>query len=225
MDDPENEVRPYPNPQIETTFVEGFPVIIAEVSNPSAGRYRRTHRRIIGAEDTEVVGRPIIYSDTYADAPGTPIYAYARHDVDRTEFFRLLEEFLTTAILLDFPELQDRPAQSVLQTRDEINEVEFASYLVAVRSLRSRPLEFARIYFPFGDMTVNFGPQASVVKNELDCISHEMLSPALEAPLFALDASKSDVWLNFLMTIHWARNLVEPAILRSVLGMAAGAYV
>lgn len=224
MDDPESEVRAYPNPQIETTLVKGFPVIIAEVSNPSAGRYRRTHRRIIGAGDTEVAGRPIMYSDTYADAPGTPIYAYARYDVDQAEFSRLLEEFLTTAILLDFPELQDRPAQSVLQTRDEINEVEFASYLAAVRSLGSQPLEFARLYFPFGDMTVNFGPQTSVVKNELACISREMLSPALEAPLFAFDASKSDVWLNFLMTIHWARNLVAPVVLRSILGMAAGAF-
>jgi hypothetical protein len=248
MGDPENEVRTYPNPQIETTLVEGFPVIIAEVSNPSAGRYRRTHRRIIGAEDTEITGRPIIYSDTYADAPGSPVYAYARYDVDQVEFSGRLEDFLTMAILVDFPELQnrkaqavlqtrdeinevefpefqDQPAQAVLQTRGEINEVEFASYLVAVRSLRSRPLEFARLYFPFGDMTVDFGPQAFVVKNELDCISREMLSPTLEAPLFALDASRSEVWLNFLMTIHWARNLVEPAILRSVLGMAAGAYV
>jgi hypothetical protein len=211
MDDPENEVRTYPNPQIETTLVESFPVVVAEVSNPSAGRYRRIHRRIIGAEDAEVAGHPIVYSDTYADAPGSPIYAYARHDVNQAEFSRLLEEFLTGAILLDFPELQDRPAQSVLQTRNEINEVEFASYLAAIRS-------------PFGDMTVNFGPQASVVENELDYISREMLSPALEAPLFALDASKSEVWLNFLMTIHWARNLIAPAVLRSILGMAAGAY-
>jgi hypothetical protein len=225
MGDSENEVRTYPNPQIETTLVEGFPVIVAEVSNPSSSRYRRTHRRIIGAEDTDVAGRPIIYSDTYADAPGAPTFAYARYDVDPKKFSRLLEEFLTTAILLDFPELQNRKAQSVLQTGNEINEVEFASYREAIRSLASPSLEFARLYFPFGDMTVNFGPQASIVENELECISREMLSPALEAPLFALDASRSeDVWLNFLMTIHWARNLVEPAVLRSVLRMAAGAF-
>jgi hypothetical protein len=72
-------------------------------------------------------------------------------------------------------------------------------------------------------MTVNFGPQASV-KNELDCISREMLSPTLEAPLFAFDASRSDVWLNFLTTIHWARNLIAPAVLRSILRIAASAF-
>lgn len=225
MDDPANEVRTYPDPQIETTLVEGYPVVIAEVSNPSAGRYPRTHRRIIGAEGTEVASRTIIYSDTYADAPAAPTYAYARHDVNRAEFFQLLEEFLTTAILLDFPELRNRKAQSVLQTRDAINEVEYESYLVAVRSLRSEPVEFARLYFPFGDMTVNFAPQPSVVDNELDCISRGMLSTVLEAPLFALDASKSDVWLTFLTAIHWARSLIAPVVLRSILGMAAGAYV
>jgi hypothetical protein len=223
MANPMDEGRRYPNPNIETAIVEGYPVVSAQVSDLPGGRYPREHRRILGGEGTDVAGRALIYSDTYVGAPGDPTYAYARHEVDRTEFFARLEEFLTVAILVDFPELRDRKARCVFQTHDELQDVDFDSYLVAAGVLGSQPVEFARLYFPFGDMTVNFGA-TSIVNDELETIANGALTVALEAPLFAFDASQSEVWIAFLAIIHWARNLIAPEVLRAIVGMATRAY-
>jgi hypothetical protein len=223
MAEPTDEGRRYPNPHVETAIVEGYPLVFAQVSDLPGGRYPREHRRILGGEGTDFAGRALIYSDTYVSAPGDPIFAYARHDADRAEFFERLDEFLTGVILIDSPELRDHKAQCVFQTRDELQEVNFDSYLHAAGALVSRPVVFARLYFPFGDMTVNFGP-ASTVSDELETISNGALTAQLEAPLFAFDASQSDVWITFLTAIHWARNQIAPEVLRTIITMGARAY-
>ena len=142
---------------------------------------------------------------------------------NREAFFTLLEEFIGAAILVNFPELRNSPARCVVQASDDLRQEEFESYVAAVSSLKSTPLQFARLYFKFGDITVEFKRRPSLVNGELDCVSRGVLPRAVESPLFAFDISTSEVWLTFLMSVHWARNLIPIAVLRSIVGMAARA--
>jgi hypothetical protein len=225
MDDLQPELRTYHNLKVEDGRVDGYSIVTVEVPDLREGRYARHHQRIIGGPKTPADGRTIIYADTYAEAPRAPTYAYARHDVDQEAFFTLLEGFIGAAILVDFPELRNKTARCVIQTRENLRQVDFESYLTAVTSLKSTPLQFARLYFVFGDMTVEFKPKPSLIKGELDFVSRGVLPRAVESPLFAFDVSRSDIWLSFLMSVHWARNLFPVSVLRSIVGMAAPAVV
>ncbi len=223
MDDSKPRLQTYDKLKVEDRDVDGFSVVAVEVPNLTEGRYPRQHQRIIGGAGTPAQGRTIIYADTYMGAPNEPTYAYARHDVDQEAFFTLLEEFIGAAILVDFPELRNSPARCVVQASDDLRQEEFESYVAAVSSLKSTPLQFARLYFKFGDITVEFKRRPSLVNGELDCVSRGVLPRAVESPLFAFDISTSEVWLTFLMSVHWARNLIPIAVLRSIVGMAARA--
>jgi hypothetical protein len=223
MDGASIESRTYQNLRVEETQIADYPLVVVEVANLPEGRYVRSHQRVIGGGETPISGHAMIYSDTYSGAPQEPTYSYARHDVDQQRFFSLLDEFVSTAMLIDYPELRSGSAKCVVQTLDELKEVEYESYPTAARSLQSIPLIFARINFPFGDMTVEFKPETSIPGGELDLVSRGMLTKQIESPLFAFDASKSDLWPSFLTSIHWARHLVEPEVLRAILRLAARA--
>jgi hypothetical protein len=219
------ESRTYRNLRIEDTQMGDYPLIVVEAANLREGKYVRSHQRVIGGGTTRIAGHTMIYSDTYAGAPREPTYAYARHDVDQQKFFALLEEFVSTAILLEYPELRGKEAKCVVQTADELREVEYESYFTAIHTLQSISIKFARISFPFGDMTVEFKPETLIPGGELNLVARGMLTKQVESPLFAFDVSDSDLWVSLLTSIHWARHLVEADVLRSILRLAARAPV
>jgi hypothetical protein len=210
----------YENVKIEELSVDSNSIVRVEVPAVSEGKYPRQHTRVIGGDKTPAVGRALIYSDTYSTAPQSPTFAYARHDVNQAEFLSLLETFITTAILMDFSELRGSTVRCVIQTATDLQDTEFPSYDAAVAALRAVPLMFSRIYFPFGDMTVEFVDKPSLVINELNLIHQGQLARAVDAPLFSFDASTSDTWQHFLLDIHWARRLFHPDVLRQVTAMA-----
>lgn len=212
---------PYENPKIDEIQIDGLTVVTAEVANIHEGRSPRSHFRIIGGPKTSVAGHTLVYSDTYTRTPEDEVYSYARHNVDQRVLLERLEGFLTSALVTDFAELVHRPATGVMQTADEMTEFEYSGYLEAVDAMKSAPLIFARMNFPFGDMTVEFQHPADIAENEFRCISEGTLQRDLERPLFAFEATKSDVWTTFLASIHWARGRVQPEVLRQVLKMAA----
>lgn len=219
------EARNYQHVKGEERRVDEYSVVTAEVPPLKEGRYTRQHQRVIGGLSSPVRGRTLIYSDTYTDAPDTPTFAYARHDLDQQTFLARLEEFVNSAILLDFPELRNAAARCVIQTDEELREAEFESYAAAVTAMKSIPLLFARLFFVFGDMTVEFKPNPSFVEGELDSLSLGVLTRAVESPLFCFDVSKSDIWFPFLVSIHWARELFPVPTLRSIVAMATPAQV
>ena len=225
MNESSSEFSAYQHIKVEPRRVEDYAVVTVEVPDLKEGRYKRDHRRIIGGLETPAKGRTIIYSDTYTDAPRPTTYAYARHDVNQDKFFSLLQEFISGAILVDFPELRNSRARCVIQSSEGLRHAEFESYFSAVSSLKETPLTFARLYFVFGDITVEFRPTPSLVGGELSSVSRGILPRAVESPLIAFDVSNSDIWLSFLMSVHWARDLFPSDVLRSIVGMAAPATV
>lgn len=220
MEESVSDLPPYQNPRIEETQVDSFPVVVAEISNIREGRTPRSHLRVLGGSGTGVAGHPLVYADRYTRDGGDETYSYARHNVDQMALLEGLEEFLARAIHVDFTELRKRPAFGAVQTDDGMEEFEYPSYLAAVDAMKSRPMLFARLNFPFGDITVEFQEQADVTGDEFRFLSEGVLSRSLERPLFAFDATKSDIWTRFLASIHWARDRVDPEVLRQVLRMA-----
>jgi hypothetical protein len=210
----------YENVKVEEVSVDGYSTIRVEVPAVSEGKYPREHTRIIGGDGTPALGRPLIYSDTYPAAPDSPTFAYARHDSKQSEFLSHLEIFITTVILIDVSELRASQVRCVIQTATDLQDTVFPSLDAAIAALRAMPLLFSRIYFPFGDMTVEFLDNPSVVSNELDLIDQGKLPRAVESPLFSFDASKSDIWQRLLLEIHWARRLFPADVLRQVIAMA-----
>jgi hypothetical protein len=223
MDEPPLDRSMYENVKIETRQIEEYSVVTAEVPEFRDGRYPRLHLRVMGGAGTPAEGRTMIDSDTYAGAPGSPTFAYARHDLDQQTFLSRLEEFVSTVILVDFSELRGASARCVMQTAEELRAVEFESYLAAIAAMRAQPLIFARLYFVFGDISIDFAAQPTIVENDLAAASSGLLPKAVESPLFAFDASRSDVWFPFLTSVHWARELFPVEVLRSMLVMAAPA--
>jgi len=225
MADTPAQLPAYENVKVEELSVDSYSIVRVEVPAVPEGKYPRQHTRIIGGDGTPADGRALIYSDTYSAAPRSPTFAYARHDVKQTEFLSLLETFITTANLVDFSELRGRVVRCVIQTATDLQDTEFPSLDAAIAALRAVPLLFSRIYFPFGDMTVEFGDKPSLVTNELDLIHQGKLARAVESPLFSFDASTSETWQTFLRDIHWARHLFPHDVLRQVTAMAIQQFV
>jgi hypothetical protein len=197
----------YRNVLVETLHVEGYTVVSVEVPSLHEGRYKRSHQRIVAGVGTAADGQTVIYSDTYTDAPRPTTFAYARHDVDQQAFLSLLEEFIGSAILIEFPELRNSPARCVVQTVDDLQQVEFGSYSEAITSMKALPLLFARFYFAFGDMTVDFTDHHVVVRDELASIDQRILRRAVASPLMSFNASNSEIWASFLLSVHCSRFL------------------
>lgn len=215
---------PYPNPQRTDRVIGGLSVVEAEVRNIYEGGSTRAHLRIIGAQQTNVAGRPLVYADTYSRYPADETYSYARHDLNRTVLLQHLEKYLSNVLRVGFSELRDRSAVGVMQTENELWEFEYPTYLEAVAAMRAQPLIFARLNFPFGDITIEFQDWADVTENEFRALNLGGLQRELERPLFAFDATRStrlDIWEPFLASIHWARGLVPQDVLRQVLRMAS----
>ena len=220
MTDAPAQYPAYENVKVEELSVDSHSIVRVEVPAVSEGKYPREHTRIIGGERTPADGRALIYSDTYSAAPQSPTFAYARHDVKQADFLYLLEAFITTVILVDFSELRGRAVRCVIQTATDIQDTEFSSHDAAIAALRDVPLMFSRMYFPFGDMTVEFVDKPSLVTDELQLIHQGKLARAVESPLFSFDASTSEIWQNFLLGVHWARRLFPPEVLRQITAMA-----
>jgi hypothetical protein len=212
---------PYENPQVTENVIEGLAVVEAEVRNIREGRSPRSHLRIIGGPGTSVAGHALVYADTYTRSPEDETFSYARHGEDQMALLEKLEGFIATELLVEFIELRNRPAVGVMQTESEILDFKYPNYLRAVEEMKSRPLLFARLNFPFGDITMEFQEQADLAEDEFRALSEGTLQRDLERPLFAFEATNSDIWTTFLASIHWARDRVEPEVLRQVLRMAA----
>ena len=211
---------PYRYSRSSERDIDGLKVLEVEVSDIKEGRSPRTHLRMIGGEGTDVAGRALVYTDLYSRTPEDKIYSYARHSVGQEELLQMLKEFLASAALTDYGELRNREARSVMQTRERLWEFTFPTYAAAIETMQREPLIFARLKFPFGDITVDFKEKADIPENEFRFLREGNLQRTLERPLFAYDATRSDVWTIFLSSIHWARDLVEREVLRQVLRRA-----
>ncbi len=152
-------------------------------------------------------------------------FAYARHDVDKLTFVGLFEQFMDDTIYQNYREATQRP-RAVIQTQDELVESEFGSYPEVLNVLRDKAVIFARLYFPFGDMTVEFADddeKPRVFSDELSSIANYELPRRIESPLFAFDVSRSDVWSHFLIKIHWAREFIDGTVLQAIIVSATPA--
>jgi hypothetical protein len=210
----------YSRVKIEEREVEGHAIVVAEAAGLRDAGITRDHMRIIGKGNPSVSGHPIIYSDTYTGAPADSTFAYARHRVDQSTFLTLLEAFLHDRISVEFPELIGKPVHGVIQTQ-ELEGTTFESHLAMISMLRSVPIRFARLYFPFGDMTIEFNNNPIISSDEFFCTQKGGLARRIESPLFAFDASRSDIWASFLVDIHWAANLIDREILLIIIKTAS----
>lgn len=218
-------VPPYRYSRLSEREIDGLNVVEVEVSDIREGRSPRTHLRTIGGAGTHVAGQALVYTDIYSRAPEDEIYAYARHGTGKEELLQILKEFLASAALTDFGELRNREAQTVLQTTERMWEFTFSNYEAALDAMQREPLIFVRLKFPFGDITAEFKERPDIPENEFRFLSEGTLQRTLGRPLFAFDATRSDVWTTFLASIHWAKDLVEPEVLRQVLRSAIPALL
>jgi hypothetical protein len=208
----------YRNVKTTREEVEGFPIIVAETSGMREGGVVREHQRIFAAKGT-ASGHPLLYIDSYSGNMPDATFAYARHSESQTSFLDSLAVFYETLVLVQYSELLGREAHAVVQTNGSIGEQDYESFPSAFEQLRLETLRFVRLYFPFGDITAEFGEQA-ISDNELVLTEQNSLPRRTEFPLFAFDVSRTSIWTSFLAEIHWAKTLINPSVLRAVLKLA-----
>ena len=208
----------YRNVRTTREEVEGFPIIVAETSGMREGGVVREHQRIFAANGA-ASGHPLLYIDSYSGNMPDATFAYARHSENQTKFLDSLAVFYETLVLVQYSELLGREAHAVVQANGSIGERGYESFPSAFRHFRSETLRFVRLYFPFGDITAEFGEHA-ISDNELVLTEQNSLPRRTEFPLFAFDASRSSIWPSFLAEIHWAKTLINPNVLRAVLKLA-----
>lgn len=210
----------YPGVQLKNKEIDGFPYVEAEVRSLRSSGITRDHLRIIGAGAPELAAHPIVYSDTYSNAPEDVVYVYARHRIDQATFFSRLDSYLEKN-LAEFPELTGKPLHLSLQVHGEFTEVDLELPLVRHLEIRPDRIDFARMSVLPGDMAIEFTGEPIVCSQEFLFTQKGVLSRKLESPLFGFDASRSEFWAAFLTDIHWASELVRKEILRAVIQSAA----
>jgi hypothetical protein len=203
------------------TDTEKYPFIFAETGPLKEDDLKREHSRVIAVEGEHVAGHPIVCTDRYPNSRGADeLYAYARHRVTQAEFFAALDRFLEQK-KSDFAEIRHLPFHCVFSVEDEDTFFEGTQLqLPFVESLGTqlKKIDFFRLKkVAFGDISVDFCEQAVVCSDELRLMDEGALSKKMESPLFAFDASASDLWVPFLTDIHWASNLIPRDLLQNLI--------
>ncbi len=205
---------------IERCAVGGFRYVIAE----SELGGKRRHRRMIADEPEQPLlnGKPLFYLDTYQGTGAERTYVYARHLVDPSGFFATLN------LLVEAEQLREYRAKAY---RGVFNLAgEFLERQVALsdlgNSLAAKDLRFCRLFFPFGDVAVEFGPPFSSGEDELENARHyRRLTKRLESPLLGCDLSRTLAMGTLIVDTHWSSRQIPASILQAMLEEVARAPV
>lgn len=205
----------YPGVKAEERIVADRSWFIAEARSLRASGVTRDHTRIIAAATPGVAGHPIVYSDFYT-SPREKMYVYARHRTEQAAFFARLDTFLSEK-LTEFPELQNEFISVTLQVNGRFRNSFVALPLVQGIDRPFEDIDFVRLSLPPGDLAIEFTTQAVISSHELDFIARRALPKRLEAPLVSYDATRSDFWAELVARIHWAADVVETEVLRTLI--------
>lgn len=210
----------YANVRGESEIVDDFAIQVAETPTliiPDGGN--RQHKRIVSAQPSSVTyGRALAYSDTYVSASGTDTFVYCRHKTDIEEFLFLFDNFFYERET-DFVELSSREFKCYLNVKGRliVEDVSFPLTTWFQRSYNLSSIGFIRLNIPFGDVSVQFVDTVVEHHNLLDYLQQRMMKRALEAPLFGLDASKSQVLVPLMTRVHWASEIIPKHVLNQIM--------
>lgn len=222
---PEENTALYPLSRRTLGSTHGYGYLTVEAEFRPSGQATREHKRIIGDDDpgSFTYGKSLVYSDTYRFSSEAPTYVYARHRATAGEFMALLDEFMAERIA-ELRELQ-RELRYVLYSGGAVREGN--AYIPFSRSLadvRFEELSFLRLFVPFGDISVQFGPPRAQDLDEIYLADQGMIATPLEAPLFGFDATSSRYWVEFMAQIHWASELIQPLIISEIISEISCAF-
>jgi hypothetical protein len=205
----------YAGVNAEERIVAGRSWLIAEARSLRSAGVTRDHTRVIGRATLEVAGHPIVYSDFYS-SPREKMYVYARHRVGQAAFFAHLDAFLEEK-LPEFPELQNEFISLTLQVSGSFRKSFVALPLAQGLDHPVEDIDFVRLALPPGDIAIEFTAEAAISSHELDFIAQRALPRQLEAPLVSYDATRSDFWAEMVARIHWATDVLETEVLRTLI--------
>ena len=211
---PEHVKRePYRVASIESISLTDHKFLI--VDTYSIGK--RTHRRVLvkSSQDSQLVGKPILYLDLYGNVDENPrIYAYARHAADVDRFVHLLNHFIS-GNENSYKELRDK--QFHIWTNVDAELKEFKAKFPISPDMFQGPLSFMRVSIPFGDIAIEFCPPQAEIINELTQVERRELPGMIEAPLFGCDVTQSIESASLLASLHWARDtFISPDIFKEL---------
>ena len=191
--------------------VDGVEFVMAEVDEG-----RRQHRRIlaVSSQDETLDGRPIVYSDTYADRDGST-YIYAAHRWDVPGFLGDLDSFL----MKKFAEWSGRPFPVVVNRRGELARLHLQMPFHASVSEQDSIL-FIKFTFPFGPIAIEFR-QLNVGESELGALKNRHLPRALQAPLIGCDVTRTELPAMLVTCGHWTSGRIGPEVMASLTLQAA----
>lgn len=205
----------YSGVKAEERIVADRPWFLAEARSLRAAGVTRDHTRIIAATP-EIAGHPIAYSDFYS-SPREKMYVYARHRTDQAAFFTHLDAFLEEK-LPEFPELQNEFIPLTLQVNGSFRRSFVALPLAEGLDHPLEEIDFVRLSLLPGDLAIEFITQPVISSHELDFIARQTLPRQLEAPLVSYDATRSDFWVELVARIHWAADVIDTEVLRTLIG-------
>jgi hypothetical protein len=204
---------------IEKNTIRGFRFAIAECE----ARSGRRHRRLIADDGNqpELTNRPLFYADTYQIA-SEKTYVYARHATTPIQFFTLLNTLLDAENLREF---ESREYRAIFNIDGEQSErsIKFPYF---DKCLQGEGVRFCRLFFPFGDVAIEFGQSFASSENELDdARRYRILTKKLESPLIGCDLTKTLALSRLLVETHWTANQLSNSILHGMVDEVARAAV
>ena len=198
--------------RLNTVFAD-VSFVIAEIDE----RVRQHQRILAVARDSDLNGRAVVYADAYVERREAT-YIYARHKWDAAGFLRELDRFLAA----EFPDWIGRKFPVVMNIAGTRHSFEAQSpFSGALSNLES--IHFAKFTFPFGPITIEFGPAQPVEHNFTDLTKGQLVR-TLETPLIGCDVTRTELVTGLIAHGHWASSKIPNDILRTLLLQAAPAF-
>jgi hypothetical protein len=191
--------------------VDGFSYFIAEPPQSQS----RQHARIIGALEVEkeLVGRTLLYADTYFLASEPEVFVYARHASTPEKFFNELD-FFVEGLTSEMPELR-REFNLIFNISGKIVTGSAAFPIHPGEKFLNR-IRFFRVDFPFGALSVEFGKEC-FASDQLDLLNEGLLPRNLDSPLVGCDMTDGPMFSALLTRLHWAAGRLDRRILESLI--------
>jgi hypothetical protein len=163
-------------------------------------------------------GRPILYADSYVLEKDEPSYVYARHSATVESFIKELD-WLFEGDPTEFAELRRKEFSFFLNVGGAPYRADL-QFPFADCFHFGEDVRFVRISFPFGDISVEFGPPRTT-NDEYRFVDLNYLTAELERPLLGCETTKSEVLGKLMARLHWAHGLINEFTLEHLIDQVA----
>jgi hypothetical protein len=210
----------YSSVKLERGLMGNLSYFTAEARAPGG----RLHQRLFANAPLKsaIHGKPLFYADTYFSGDTPTVYTYARHKSDAKGFFDALSIFYQE--IADPYELKGKEFSLVANLSGNLSVLPLRLPIIPTIDLQG--LRFCRISLPIGDIAVEFAPMPLTAGNQLDqCVKDKEMATAVETPLIGCDFSRTSAAASLIARLHWASDVLSPAILRQLASEFAGSKV